>query len=65
MEAVSILSAMKGEKLKDSPQCLTWFVKAQLHAMQKNVWDLYNPDLILSSTTTSITTSLTKRPEPL
>jgi len=44
MEAASILSAMKGEKLKDSPQWLTWFAKVQLYAMQKNVWDLCNPD---------------------
>ncbi|KAJ5869035.1 hypothetical protein N7455_003976 [Penicillium solitum] len=44
MEAASILSAMKGEKLKDSPQWLTWFAKVQLYAMQKNVWDLCNPE---------------------
>ncbi|CRL21865.1 unnamed protein product [Penicillium camemberti] len=63
MEAASILSAMKGEKLKDSPQWLTWFAKVQLYAMQKNVWDLCNPDLIPASTTT--TDSSTKRPTPL
>ena len=45
MEAASILSAIKGEKLKDSPQWLTWFAKVQLYAMQKNVWDLCNPDI--------------------
>ncbi|KAJ5837663.1 uncharacterized protein N7525_002851 [Penicillium rubens] len=60
MEAASILSAMKGEKLKDSPQWLTWFAKVQLYAVQKNVWDLCNPDL-----TTSTTDPANKRPEPL
>ncbi|CAG8899863.1 unnamed protein product [Penicillium nalgiovense] len=43
MEAASILSAMKGEKLKDSPQWLTWFAKVQLYAVQKNVRDLSSP----------------------
>jgi hypothetical protein len=51
MEAASILSAMKGEKLKDSPQWLTWFSKVQLYAVQKNVWDLCNPDLTSSTRT--------------
>jgi hypothetical protein len=51
MEAASILSAMKGEKLKDSPQWLTWFAKVQLYAVQKNVWDLCNPDLTSSTRT--------------
>ena len=60
MEAASILSAMKGEKLKDSPQWLTWFAKVQLYAVQKNVWDLCNPDL-----TSSTTDPANKRPEPL
>lgn len=60
MEAASILSAMKGEKLKDSPQWLTWFAKVQLYAVQKNVRDLCNPDL-----TSSTTDPANKRPEPL
>ncbi|KAJ5512615.1 hypothetical protein N7463_002167 [Penicillium fimorum] len=44
MEAVSILSALKGEKLKDAPQWPTWFARVQLYAIQKNVWDHCNPD---------------------
>jgi hypothetical protein len=60
MEAASILSAMKGEKLKDSPQWLTWFAKVQLYAVQKNVWDFCNPDL-----TSSTTDPANKRPKPL
>ncbi|KAJ5504596.1 hypothetical protein N7463_007470 [Penicillium fimorum] len=54
MEAASILSAMKGEKLKDAPQWPTWFAKVQLYAMQKNVWDHCDPD-----------TPLTERPDTL
>jgi hypothetical protein len=34
MEAASFLSATKGEKLKDSPQWLTWFAKVQLYASE-------------------------------
>jgi hypothetical protein len=36
MEAASILSAMKGEKLKDSPQWLTWFAKVQLSGVARH-----------------------------
>ncbi|KAJ5290653.1 uncharacterized protein N7443_010906 [Penicillium atrosanguineum] len=45
MEAVSILSAMKGDKLKDSPQWRTWFARVKLYAKQKRVWDLCDPDI--------------------
>ncbi|OQE34373.1 hypothetical protein PENCOP_c018G00907 [Penicillium coprophilum] len=44
MEAASILSAMKGDKLKDSPQWLTWYARVQLYATQKNVWDHCDPN---------------------
>ncbi|KAJ5318334.1 hypothetical protein N7476_004754 [Penicillium atrosanguineum] len=45
MEAASILSAMKGDKLKDSPQWRTWFACVKLYAKQKRVWDLCDPDI--------------------
>ncbi|KGO44782.1 hypothetical protein PEX1_003590 [Penicillium expansum] len=65
MEAASILSAMKGEKLKEAPQWLTWYAKVQLYAIQKNVWDLYNLDLTSMTMTISLASISSKRPEPL
>ena len=55
MEAASILSAMKGEKLKDAPQWRIWFAKVQLYATQKNVWDLCNPDTLSTSRPAALT----------
>jgi hypothetical protein len=44
MEASSILSAIKGEKLKDSSQWRTWYARVKLYAKQKRVWALCDPD---------------------
>lgn len=44
MEKAAGLSALKGEKLKDTPQWRTWFARIKLYAKQKKVWDLCNPD---------------------
>lgn len=45
MEAASILSAIKGEKLKDSLQWRTWYARMKLYAKQKRVWDLCDPEI--------------------
>lgn len=45
MESNSVVSAMKGDKLKDSPQWRNWFARVKLFARQKKVWDLVNPQI--------------------
>lgn len=40
-----MISAMKGDKLKDSPQWRNWFARVKLFARQKKVWDLVNPQI--------------------
>ncbi|KAJ5139422.1 hypothetical protein N7448_002830 [Penicillium atrosanguineum] len=45
MEVASILSAIKGDKLKDSPQWRTWFARVKLYTKQKRVWDLCDLDI--------------------
>jgi len=42
---LGVVSAMKGDKLKDSPQWRNWFARAKLFARQKKVWDLVNPQV--------------------
>ncbi|KAJ5110197.1 hypothetical protein N7532_002842 [Penicillium argentinense] len=41
----NVVSAMKGDKLKDSPQWRNWFARVKLFARQKMVWDLVNPQI--------------------
>jgi Reverse transcriptase (RNA-dependent DNA polymerase) len=41
----SIVSAMKGDKLKDSTQWRNWLARVKLFARQKKVWDLVNPQI--------------------
>ena len=40
-----VVSAMKGDKLKDSPQWRSWFARVKLYARQKKVWGLVNPQI--------------------
>ena len=44
MEATSILSALKGEKLKDSAQWQSWHQRVKVFAQRRDIWDLCNPD---------------------
>ncbi|KAJ5364799.1 uncharacterized protein N7496_010512 [Penicillium cataractarum] len=39
----TVISAMKGEKLKDPLQWRNWFARIKLYARQKRVWDLIDP----------------------
>lgn len=48
-------SALKGEKLKDSPQWTGWIKRLQQYARNGHVWELVNPD----------TPQQSGRPEPL
>lgn len=40
-----MVSAIKGDKLKDSPQWRNWLARVKLFARQKKVWDLVNPQI--------------------
>ena len=44
MEAASILSALKGEKLKDSSHWQSWHQRMKVFAKRRDIWDLCNPD---------------------
>ncbi|KAJ6018972.1 hypothetical protein N7522_001039 [Penicillium canescens] len=44
METASILSALKGDKLKDSSQWRAWYKRMKTFAIHRDVWDLCNPD---------------------
>ncbi|KAJ6094488.1 hypothetical protein N7467_002001 [Penicillium canescens] len=44
METASMLSALKGDKLKDSSQWRAWHKRMRAFAMNRTVWDLCNPD---------------------
>jgi hypothetical protein len=44
METASTLSALKGDKLKDSSQWRAWYKRMKAFAIHRDVWDLCNPD---------------------
>ncbi|KAJ5742616.1 uncharacterized protein N7511_011348 [Penicillium nucicola] len=44
METASMLSALKGDELKDSSQWRAWHKRMRAFAMNRTVWDLCNPD---------------------
>ncbi|KAJ6061516.1 uncharacterized protein N7446_005636 [Penicillium canescens] len=44
METASMLSALKGDKLKDSSQWRAWHKRMRAFAINRTVWDLCNPD---------------------
>ncbi|KAJ5910725.1 uncharacterized protein N7473_000028 [Penicillium subrubescens] len=44
MESTAV-SAIKGDKLKDSAQWRNWFARIKIYARQKKVWDLVNPQI--------------------
>ncbi|KAJ5189373.1 hypothetical protein N7491_005707 [Penicillium cf. griseofulvum] len=66
METASILSATKGEKLKDETQWRTWFSRVRTYAKQKDVWELCDPDAVTAEVAAASPESerLTIRPEP-
>ena len=39
----TVVSAMKGDKLKDPVQWRNWFARIKIYARQKRVWDLVDP----------------------
>lgn len=41
----TVVSAMKGEKLKDPAQWRNWIARMKIYARQKKVWDLVNPQV--------------------
>ncbi|KAJ6050700.1 uncharacterized protein N7446_010809 [Penicillium canescens] len=44
MELTSMLSATKGDKLKDSSQWRAWHKRMKAFAIHRDIWDLCNPD---------------------
>ncbi|KAJ6030953.1 uncharacterized protein N7446_007597 [Penicillium canescens] len=44
MEARSMPSAVRSDKLKDSSQWRAWYMQIKAFAAQRTVWDLCNPD---------------------
>jgi hypothetical protein len=41
----TVVSAMKGEELKDPPRLRNWFARIKIYARQKKVWELVNPQI--------------------
>jgi hypothetical protein len=41
----TVVSAIKGEKLKDPTQWRNWFARIKIYIRQKKVWDLVNPQI--------------------
>jgi hypothetical protein len=39
----TVVSAMKGDKLKDLVHWRNWFARIKIYARQKKVWELVNP----------------------
>ncbi|KAJ5827623.1 hypothetical protein N7447_001845 [Penicillium robsamsonii] len=61
METASILSATKGEKLKDETQWRTWFTRVRSYARQKGVWELCDPEAVMAEIA-AVSTAIEKPP---
>ncbi|KAJ5748146.1 uncharacterized protein N7511_009842 [Penicillium nucicola] len=48
MDTATMLSAIKGDKLKDSSQWRVWYKRVKAFAVQRSVWDLCNPEVEIS-----------------